>query len=218
MDFGAFVANPMASIGTALAGGITNALSQGKTNQANEDMANNQMNFQREMSDTAHQREVKDLRKAGLNPYLTSTGQGASTPSGASANLQAPQINLPDIMSYGISLAQLEQQQQLIDQGAGKLSLDQQNSIVERALKEAQRRGTNVNTRNQQWGAEGIKAQIAEEMNRRGNQRPGIFDKLSEFYKQQLDKVKVPKIKNKQDYENERLLRYKQQQIKLKGN
>lgn len=52
----------------------------------NANQAKLNRDWQAEMSNTAHQREVADLRAAGINPILSAYGSGASTPSGSSAS------------------------------------------------------------------------------------------------------------------------------------
>lgn len=57
-------------------------------NRQNVREAEKNRQFQKEMSDTAHQREVGDLIRAGLNPVLSAHGSGASTPGGAQARVE----------------------------------------------------------------------------------------------------------------------------------
>lgn len=70
---------------------------QSSANNANVAFSVGQNAWQKMMSDTSHQREVKDLVAAGLNPVL-SANSGASTPVGST-----PEVNpLPPSVPPGI--------------------------------------------------------------------------------------------------------------------
>lgn len=72
----------------ALLGGALGGLGQIFANKETSRSTARQMEFQERMSNTAHQRQIADLKAAGLNPILSAKLGGASSPAGASYTAQ----------------------------------------------------------------------------------------------------------------------------------
>jgi hypothetical protein len=93
--------------GASLLGGIMGNRSREESaaaaNAASAQSAAQQMQFQREMSNTSYQRAVADLKAAGINPMLAAMKGGATTPGGSSFTAQMPQqfdVITPAVEAY----------------------------------------------------------------------------------------------------------------------
>jgi len=94
----------------SMAGGMSASASSAKgieaMNAANAAEAQKNRDWQERMSNTAHTREVADLRNAGLNPILSATGgSGASSPGGSMAVMEDTQVRATPIKAQLANLA-----------------------------------------------------------------------------------------------------------------
>ena len=107
---------------------LKNQLSQmtSQNNAWSAEQVQKQMNFQEYMSNTAHQREVADLKAAGLNPILSASSSGASTPSGNAATADNSAVSA--ISSILGTVLETENAKAIADKNNSAAALRQQAS------------------------------------------------------------------------------------------
>lgn len=148
-----------------LIGGIMQSNAQREANATMTDNANRQMDFQAAQNATAHQREVADLRAAGLNPIL-SANAGASSGSGAMA--QAMPV---DAMGKAVSNAakdyqEYSQQQEAQDSNIKNQKADTDNKRATKNLIELQ--ATATSSQAEKYNEEATQSKMQTEIMREG--------------------------------------------------
>lgn len=78
----------------AITQGVYNQISNNAAMSYNSAEAAKNRAWQEQMSNTAYQRAVKDMRKAGINPILAYQQGGASTPGGAQGTISGASMGL----------------------------------------------------------------------------------------------------------------------------
>ena len=87
------VTSSLIGMGSDVFGGLLGARGQRDANRMNRQLMREQMAWQEQMSSSAVQRRMLDMKKAGINPMLAGKFD-ASTPAGSLATMGNPNANL----------------------------------------------------------------------------------------------------------------------------
>ena len=143
-------------------GAVGNYFGAQEQNAANRRAAEDANSWSERMSNTAHQREVSDLRAAGLNPIL-SVNKGASTPSPQVARMEntiGPAVN--SALSSASTMASLHMQNKQVNSNVGlqAAQIESQGAQAKQSLASAKQADLQSTKLSSEMGAIQKEAQV----------------------------------------------------------